>query len=105
VGPAPTAAVTAWATDFDVSGRGMSPTPVTMARVVTSDLQFAGCPLTAGNKVLLNFPAADRHPELCENADTVVLDREVDRHVAGGRRSRPWTTRPPWSFPEGNGPV
>jgi hypothetical protein len=58
--------------------------PVTMARVVTSDIEYGGCPMKAGDKVLLNFPAANRDPEVFENADTVVLDRTLNRHVAFG---------------------
>jgi cytochrome P450 len=58
--------------------------PVTMARVVTSDVEFGGCPMKAGDKILMNFPAANRDPDVFENADTVVLDRAVNRHVAFG---------------------
>ncbi len=58
--------------------------PVTMARVVTEDIQFGGCPMRAGDKVLMNFPAANRDPEAFEDADRVVLDREINRHVAFG---------------------
>ncbi|HUY22073.1 MAG TPA: cytochrome P450 [Acidimicrobiales bacterium] len=58
--------------------------PVTMARVVTSDVEFAGCPMRAGDKILMNFPAANRDPEVFPDADTVVLDRAHNRHVAFG---------------------
>jgi cytochrome P450 len=58
--------------------------PVTMARVVTSDLDFGGCPMKAGDKILMNFPAANRDPEIFEDADRVVLDRAINRHVAFG---------------------
>ena len=58
--------------------------PVTMARVVTADLEFGGCPMKAGDKVLMNFPAANRDPAVFERPDTVVLDRAVNRHVAFG---------------------
>ena len=58
--------------------------PVTMARVVTSDLEFEGCPMRAGDKVLMNFPAANRDPEAFEHPDQVVLDRAHNRHVAFG---------------------
>ncbi len=58
--------------------------PVTMARVVTEDVEFEGCPMKAGDKVLLNFPAANRDPEVFEDADRVILDREINRHVAFG---------------------
>ena len=55
-----------------------------MARVVTTDVEFAGCPMQAGDKVLMNFPAANRDPAVFEKADTVVLDRAVNRHIAFG---------------------
>jgi hypothetical protein len=58
--------------------------PVTMARVVTQDVEFSGCPMKAGEKVLMNFPAANRDPEAFPDADTVVLDRAINRHVAFG---------------------
>jgi cytochrome P450 len=58
--------------------------PVTMARVVTTDVEYAGCPMKAGDKILMNFPAANRDPEVFENADEVVLDRAHNRHVAFG---------------------
>lgn len=58
--------------------------PVTMARVVTEDVEFQGCPMHAGDKVLLNFPAANRDPAAFERADEVVLDRQINRHLAFG---------------------
>jgi cytochrome P450 len=58
--------------------------PVTMARVVTSDLEFEGCPMQTGDKVLMNFPAANRDPEAFEHPDQVILDRAHNRHVAFG---------------------
>jgi cytochrome P450 len=58
--------------------------PVTMARIVTTDVEFAHCPMKAGDKILMNFPAANRDPEAFDNADKVVLDRAVNRHVAFG---------------------
>ena len=58
--------------------------PVTMARVVTSDTEFKGCPMHTGDKVLMNFPAANRDPEVFDRADEVVLDRAHNRHVAFG---------------------
>jgi cytochrome P450 len=58
--------------------------PVTMARLVTQDTVFGGCPMRAGDHLLMNFPAANRDPEAFERADEVVIDREVNRHVAFG---------------------
>jgi len=58
--------------------------PVTMARVVAGDIDFEGCPMKAGEKVLMNFPAANRDPDAFDDADRVVLDRALNRHVAFG---------------------
>jgi cytochrome P450 len=58
--------------------------PVTMARIATEDTEVGGCPVHAGDKVLLNFPAANRDPAAFERADEVVIDRQVNRHVAFG---------------------
>jgi cytochrome P450 len=58
--------------------------PVTMARIVTTDTDVAGCPMHAGDRVLLSFPAANRDPSAFADADRVVIDREINRHVAFG---------------------
>jgi cytochrome P450 len=58
--------------------------PVTMARVVTEDIEFQGCPMHAGDKVLMNFPGANRDPEAFEDPDEVILDRAHNRHLAFG---------------------
>ena len=58
--------------------------PVTMARLVATDTEFGGCPMREGDKLLMNFPAANRDPDVFDRADEVVLDREINRHVAFG---------------------
>ncbi len=58
--------------------------PVTMARIVDHDVEFQGCPMQAGDRVLMAFPAANRDPRQFENPNEVVLDRERNRHVAFG---------------------
>jgi len=58
--------------------------PVTMARIVTEDVEFGGCPMREGDRVLLNFPAANRDPDAFPDADRVVIDRAHNRHVAFG---------------------
>lgn len=58
--------------------------PVTMARYVTEDTDFRGCPMKEGDKVLMAFPAGNRDPELFENADEVRIDRQKNRHFAFG---------------------
>jgi cytochrome P450 len=58
--------------------------PVTMARVLDHDVEYAGCPMKAGERVLMNFPAANRDPSVFEDPDQVILDRQHNRHVAFG---------------------
>jgi cytochrome P450 len=58
--------------------------PVTMARIVAEDTEFAGCPMREGDRVLLNFPAANRDPAAFPDADDVHIDRAHNRHVAFG---------------------
>ncbi len=58
--------------------------PVTMARLVKEDMDFNGCPMKADDWVLLPFPSANRDPAFFEDADQVVIDREVNRHAAFG---------------------
>ena len=58
--------------------------PVTMARLASKDVEVAGCPIREGDRVLMTFPAANRDPDVFENPDEVILDREHNRHVAFG---------------------
>jgi cytochrome P450 len=61
--------------------RAYSPT---MARIVAEDTEVHGCPMKAGDRVILNFPAANRDPNAFPDADQVVIDRQINRHVAFG---------------------
>jgi cytochrome P450 len=58
--------------------------PVTMARYVASDVEYDGCPMKEGDKVLMNFPAANRDPEKFKDADRVIIDRQENPHIAFG---------------------
>ncbi len=58
--------------------------PVTMARKVTEPVTVGDADFVPGDKVLLNFPAANHDPEVFENPDEVVLDRQRNRHIAFG---------------------
>ncbi|HSP55973.1 MAG TPA: cytochrome P450, partial [Dehalococcoidia bacterium] len=58
--------------------------PVTMARVMTEDYQYDGCPMKEGDRVLMNFPAANRDPEKFPDADRVLIDRAQNPHIAFG---------------------
>lgn len=58
--------------------------PVTMARMVSQDFEFEGCPMKEGDWLLLPFPAANRDPAVFEHADEVIIDRAENRHAAFG---------------------
>ncbi len=58
--------------------------PVTMARKVIGDTEISGCPVHAGDQVLVTFPAANHDPAAFENAHEFQLDRERNPHVAFG---------------------
>lgn len=58
--------------------------PVTMARLVKEDIEFHGVQMKEEDWVLLPFPAANRDEAQFENANTVDIDREENRHAAFG---------------------
>jgi cytochrome P450 len=59
--------------------------PVVMvARTVTSDTDIAGVSLRAGDRIGLNFAAASRDPDVCENPQSFDLDRAEVVHTAFG---------------------
>ena len=58
--------------------------PVMMARRVLDPITFDQVQMCPGDKVILNFPAANRDPEVFDRPDEVVLDRERNRHIAFG---------------------
>lgn len=58
--------------------------PVTMARKVVADTEVAGCPVHAGDQMLLTFPAANHDPAAFEAPEEFRIDRAKNRHVAFG---------------------
>ncbi|MBT5849593.1 MAG: cytochrome P450, partial [Acidimicrobiaceae bacterium] len=58
--------------------------PVTMGRTAATDTEFGGCPIAEGDRVLMNFPAANRDPDHFEDSDTFIIDRGRNRHLAFG---------------------
>ncbi len=58
--------------------------PVTMARIASQETELGGHKVTPGERILLTFPAANRDPEVFENPDQVIIDRQHNRHVAFG---------------------
>lgn len=58
--------------------------PVTMARIATADTTIGDREVKAGERVLLSFPAANRDPAVFDRPEEVLIDREINRHVAFG---------------------
>lgn len=58
--------------------------PVTMARVATRDTRLGDRLVKEGEIVLLPFPAANRDPAAFDRPDEVIIDREINRHIAFG---------------------
>ena len=58
--------------------------PVTMARYIAEDVEYDGCKMSEGDRLLMNFPAANRDPEKFPDADKVIIDRAVNPHIAFG---------------------
>ena len=57
---------------------------VSMARKVTQDIEFHGCPMKKDDMVLLTIQAATRDPRVFPDADQVLIDRSPNRHIAFG---------------------
>jgi hypothetical protein len=61
-----------------------SPVP-TAGRTLTEDTEMAGCPMKAGDRILLNWAAANRDPERFPEPDTLNFERDnTSAHVAFG---------------------
>lgn len=57
---------------------------VSMARKVTQDVNFKGCPMHKDDMVLLSIQSATRDPRVFPDADQVQIDRAPNRHIAFG---------------------
>lgn len=58
--------------------------PVAVGRIATRPTEVGGCPIDAGDRVLLPFVSANRDPAVFDRADEFIIDREVNRHAAFG---------------------
>ena len=58
--------------------------PVTMARVAAKDGMLGDREVKEGDRVVLTFNAANRAPEVFENPEEVIIDRQKNRHIAFG---------------------
>ncbi len=60
-------------------------TPITfLARTVTRDTEFNGCPMKAGDRLALHFASGNRDAEHFDHADELDFGRESNRHMAFG---------------------
>ncbi|MEO9329022.1 cytochrome P450 [Gordonia aurantiaca] len=57
---------------------------VNTSRVVKADTELGGCPIRAGDRVILSTAAANRDRGEFEDADEVVFGRTPNRHIAFG---------------------
>lgn len=57
---------------------------VTPVRVVTQDMEFAGCPMKAGDRVMLPTFSANRDDAEFDAGTETVLERAANRHLAFG---------------------
>jgi cytochrome P450 len=55
-----------------------------LARTVTTDVDFQGCPMRKGDRVLLSWASANRDAEQFENPDELDIERWPNRHTAFG---------------------
>ncbi|NKQ55775.1 cytochrome P450 [Amycolatopsis sp. K13G38] len=63
--------------------RFFSPTQA-LARTVMKDVDFHGCPMKAGDRVLLAWSSANRDESLFDNPDEIDIERWPNRHTAFG---------------------
>jgi cytochrome P450 len=57
---------------------------VSMARKLTRDVDFHGCPMKKDQMVLLSIQSATRDPRMFPDPGEVVIDRKPNRHIAFG---------------------
>lgn len=57
---------------------------VNTGRVVTKDVEFAGCPMRTGDRVILSTAAANRDPNEFHTAGEIQIGRRPNRHIAFG---------------------
>ncbi len=57
---------------------------VIMSRKVTEDTEAYGCPMRAGDRVIVPLASADRDPAAFPDAGTFIVDRFPNRHLAFG---------------------
>ena len=71
------------ASAIDEFVRWVTPVPQ-LGRVATRDTDVAGCPMKAGDTVMVLFGAGNRDPQQFPDPDEVILDRFPNRHLGFG---------------------
>ncbi|HEY1970515.1 MAG TPA: cytochrome P450 [Pseudonocardia sp.] len=59
-------------------------TPASLGRTATEDVHLGEAAVREGDLLQMNFPAANRDPAAFEDAHRVLIDRQVNRHMAFG---------------------
>lgn len=66
--------------------RYWGPAESTFARIAKVDMEVAGCPIHAGERVMSSLASADRDPAKFANPDTFDISRpDANRHIAFGK--------------------
>ena len=58
--------------------------PVSVGRIAMEDVEHGDATMKRGERLVINFPAANRDPAVFEDPDVAVLDRQKNRHIAFG---------------------
>jgi cytochrome P450 len=72
-----------WRLALDEFVRWASPLPG-IARTVRHDTQFKGCPMRAGERILMMWGSGNRDETAFDEPDEVILDRFPNRHLGFG---------------------
>ena len=60
-------------------------TPVrSLSRTVMTDMEVGGCPMRRGDRLHLNWAAANHDPEVFQNPDEIDIERRPNRHMGFG---------------------
>lgn len=63
----------------------LEPSVQAMPRWASEDTEVLGCPVKAGDKIMLLWASANRDPDHFERPDECILDREPNDHLTFGR--------------------
>jgi len=58
--------------------------PVSVGRIAMEDVDHKNSTIKKGERLVINFPAANRDPAMFENPDEAIIDRQNNRHIAFG---------------------